>query len=245
VSGPAPVLEAAGLTKRYGTTLALDGVSFAVAPGEVFCLLGANGAGKTTVIHLFLGFTRPDAGTARVQGIDVAADALTARRRVAFVPEQVALYPTLSGLENLDYFAGLSVDSGAGARDLLRLLEDFGLPEPIARSPAATYSRGMRQRVGLAIAAARRAQALLLDEPTSGLDPRGAREFMALVRRRADAGAAVLMTTHDLFGARALGTRVGILTRGRLVAALRADELSHADLEAVYFQLTADPPSVR
>ena len=239
------VLEALGLTKRYGTVVALDGVDFTVAAGDVFCLLGANGAGKTTAIHTFLGFTRPDAGTARVEEIDVAADPVAARARVAFVPEQVALYPTLSGLENLAYFSGLAANARAPARDLQRVLDDFGLPEIVARAPAETYSRGTRQRVGLAIAAARRAQALLLDEPASGLDPRAASDFTARVRRLAGEGAAVLMTTHDLFGAKALGTRVGILARGRLVATLRADELSHADLEDVYFKLTAEPPSSR
>jgi ABC-2 type transport system ATP-binding protein len=223
----------------------VDGVTFSIAAGEVLCLLGANGAGKTTVIHLFLGFTRPDAGRARVHGIDVAADPVAARRGVAFVPERVALYPTLSGLENLAYFAGLAANARRDARDLLRLLEDVGLPETVARARAGTYSRGMQQRVGLAIAAARDAHALLLDEPASGLDPRGAGEVAAQVRRLAHGGAAVLMTTHDLFDAKALSTRIGILACGRLVATFRADELSHAELEDAYFQLSADPRSPR
>lgn len=214
----APVLEAAGLTKRYGTTVALDRVDFAVAAGEVFCLLGANGAGKTTAIHLFLGFTRPDAGTARVQGIDVAVDPLTARRRVAFVPEQVALYPTLSGLENLAYFAGLAAPARAGARDFLRVLDDFGLPETVARAPAATYSRGVRQRVGLAIAVARDARALLLDEPASGLDDRETGDLGVLLGELAAAGLGVLLVEHDVALVMQVCADLSVLNFGQVIA---------------------------
>lgn len=234
-------LEMVHLSKRYGVTVALDRVSFRVAPGELFCLLGPNGAGKTTAIGALLGFVRPDSGVARVDGIDVAAAPREARRRAGFVPEDVALYPTLSGFENLAYFVGL-VPRASGVPDLPGVLETCGLSTAVARAPASTYSRGMRQRVGLAIAVARGTRTLLLDEPMSGLDPRGAGEFGTLVRRLVDQGAAVLMTTHDLSTAARLATHIGILAQGCLVTTLHAHGISRVELEALYFRATADSP---
>lgn len=227
------MLDALDLTKSYNGHLALDRLTLGVQPGEVFCLLGANGAGKTTTIHLFLGFLRPSAGEARVAGRPVAEQPLAARRLLAYIPEQVMLYGNFTGLENLAYFSELA-GHRYGKADLRAFLLEAGLADEAVDRRVSTYSKGMRQKVGIAIALAKRARALLLDEPTSGLDPKASNEFSSLIRRLAGEGVAVLMATHDLFRAKELGTRVGIMKHGRLVATLDTDEVGHADLERIY-----------
>ncbi len=229
------MLEAIELSKSYDGHLALDRLSLKVEAGEVFCLLGANGAGKTTTLNLFLDFIPRSAGVARVDGLDVAKQPLEAKRRLAYLPEQVMLYRNLTGVENLDYFAGLSGHELSRA-ELLATLERVGLPRDAADRRVGTYSKGMRQKVGLAIALAKRARALLLDEPTSGLDPKASNEFSRLVQELSRAGVAVLMATHDLFRAKEMGTRVGIMKHGRLVRSLDTADVGHADLEALYLE---------
>ncbi len=230
------VLEAQALSKRYGDVEAVVDLDLRVGPSEIYCLLGPNGAGKTTTIHLFLGFLEPTAGSVRVMGLDVAAAPLASKRHLAYVPEQVMLYRNLSGLENLEYFAALG---GGGALDAARLtdiLVGAGLPRDAVGQRVSEYSKGMRQKVGIAIAIAKNADALLLDEPTSGLDPQASNEFSALLERLRDRGVAVLMATHDLFRAKETGTRVGIMRHGRLVNEMSTDEIGHADLERIYLE---------
>jgi ABC-2 type transport system ATP-binding protein len=227
------MLKAQNLGRRYGDTWALQSLDLEVAPGEIQCLLGANGAGKTTTINLFLGFLEPTRGAAFVNGSEVARDARAARAQLGYVPEQVSLYPTLTGLENLLYFTRLARKDSDAAR-MKELLERVDLASGAADMPVERYSKGMRQKVGLAIALAKNARALLLDEPLSGLDPKAANEFCALLRRLATGGAAVLMATHDLFRARELATRIGIMKRGRLLQNLAAAEVSHPQLERLY-----------
>lgn len=230
------MLQADNLTKRYGETLALDGVTLTVEPGEVLCLLGANGAGKTTTINLFLNFIAPSAGTARVAGLDVTRHPLESKRHLAYIPEQVTLYRNLTGLENLAYFAALAGRDSLKEAQLRSYLADAGLPEGAASRRVATYSKGMRQKIGIAIALAKRASALLLDEPTSGLDPKASNEFSQLLLDLSRRGVAVLMATHDLFRAKEVGTRVGIMRHGRLAATHHTSELGHADLERLYLE---------
>lgn len=220
---------------RFGEASALDGLDLQVGPGEVYALLGANGAGKSTTLNLLLGFLRPDSGTVRVDGVDPAANPARARARIAYLPEQVALYPSLSGAENLAYFAGLSGDRISPAQ-ISELLTRAGLPEEAHRRRLSGYSKGMRQKVGIAIALAKRARVLLLDEPLSGLDPAAANEVTRLLRQVADEGVAVLLATHDLFRARQVADRIGILRRGEKRAELQADSLDGAQLEALYLQ---------
>jgi ABC-2 type transport system ATP-binding protein len=227
------MLKAQNLGRRYGDTWALQSLDLEVAPGEIQCLLGANGAGKTTTINLFLGFLEPTRGAAFVNGGEVARDARAARAQLGYVPEQVSLYPTLTGFENLVYFTRLAGKDSDAAR-MKELLERVDLASGAADMPVERYSKGMRQKVGLAIALAKNARALLLDEPLSGLDPKAANEFCALLRRLATGGAAVLMATHDLFRARELATRIGIMKRGRLLQNLAAADVSHTQLERLY-----------
>jgi ABC-2 type transport system ATP-binding protein len=233
----AEMLEARNLTKRYegAAAPALDRLNLAVGPGEVFCLLGPNGAGKTTTVNLFLNFIEPTEGAALVCGIDASKDPLGARARLAFIPETVMLYGALSGLENLRYFTEISGGSGSHA-ELLSLLSLAGLPADAATRPVRGYSKGMRQKVGVAIALARHAQALVLDEPTSGLDPLAANEFAVLIDRLRRDGMAVLMVTHDLFLAKQCGVRIGIMAQGRLARLFDASDVDHLGLERAYLE---------
>jgi ABC-2 type transport system ATP-binding protein len=229
------MLSAERLTKRFNGTIAVDGLSLAVAPGEIFALLGPNGAGKTTTINCFLGFLAPDDGRVTVDGLDVATHTLETKRRLAYIPEQVNLYGHFSGLENLAYFSELSGKRHDDAA-LRRFLTEAGLEAEAHERRVSGYSKGMRQKVGIAIALAKDATALLLDEPTSGLDPSASHEFSRLLQRFADRGAAVFMATHDLFRAKEVAARVGIMRHGRLAHTLTAAELSHTDLEKLYLE---------
>jgi ABC-2 type transport system ATP-binding protein len=231
------VLEAKALTKVYqGKTPALDRLDLTIPAGEVFCMLGPNGAGKTTTVRLFLNFVAPTSGQALVGGVDAAADPLAARRKLAYVPENVMLYGRLTGLENLAYFTALATGARLSDAEGLALLADAGLAAEAARRPVAGYSKGMRQKVGIAVATAKQAEALLLDEPTSGLDPLAANEFAHRIEALAARGMAVLMVTHDLFLAGRCGTRVGIMQKGRLATTLNGADTDHTGLEQAYLE---------
>jgi len=234
--GVAPMLEALSVRKEFGAKRALDDVSLRVNPGDIYCLLGANGAGKTTLINLFLNFIQPNAGHLRIDGHDVTAQPLETKRLLAYIPEQVNLYPQLTGLENLAFFATLALGDELPRDRLITLLQSAGLPLQAADDRVGTYSKGMRQKVGIAIALAKNAKALLLDEPTSGLDPSAANEFSELLVNSSRSGVAILTTTHDLFHAKQTGTRIGIMRRGQLVQELNSADVSHADLQALYLE---------
>jgi ABC-2 type transport system ATP-binding protein len=162
------MLEAINLSKHYNGAVALDSLDLEIEPGEVFCLLGANGAGKTTTINLFLNFIEPTSGTAMIKGLDVKKEPLETKRYIAYIPEQTPLYKNLSGLENLEYFSALAGHEEYSREQLLKFFEEVGLQREVADKRVST----MRQKVGIAIALAKKAESLLLDEPTSGLDPK-------------------------------------------------------------------------
>ena len=227
------MLEARQLSKKFGAVTALDGLDLNVEAGEVLCLLGANGAGKTTTINLFLGFLEPSSGDAFVDGLNVKAAPLETKKRLAYIPEQVALYPQLSGIENLDYFLRLSGVRRSRAQ-LVSILKEAGLDEASARRRASSYSKGMRQKVGVAVALAKEAKALLLDEPLSGLDPSAANALCVSLRALRDQGRAVLMATHDVFRAKDIGTRIGIMKAGKLVDSFDAAALDAGEIERIY-----------
>lgn len=228
------VLHAEGLRKQYGDVVALQGLDLLVEAGEVFCLLGANGAGKTTTIQLFLGFITPTSGAARIDGLNVAEHPLRTKTLIAYIPENVMLYPNLTGMENLRFFTTLAGKGDMPESELLEMLKRAGLAREAVDRRVGTYSKGMRQKVGIAMAMAKNAKALLLDEPTSGLDPKASNEFSALLRKLRDDSVAILMATHDIFRSKEDGDRVGIMKNGQLVATHATSELSHADLEQVY-----------
>ena len=228
------MIEAIDLTKSFGATLAVDHVNLTIKPGEVFCLLGANGAGKTTTINLFLNFVAPTSGVARIAGLNVAEHPVETKQHLAYIPEQVTLYRSLTGLENLRFFSRLA---GAGAdsdEELLAILAEAGLSADQARGRVSAYSKGMRQKVGIAMTIAKGAEALLLDEPTSGLDPKASNDFSTLLADLGTRGVAIMMATHDLFRAKESGTSVGIMKHGRLVETFGTAELGHRDLEQIY-----------
>jgi ABC-2 type transport system ATP-binding protein len=230
------VIEAVRLSKTFGGTHAVDALDLAIRPGEVFCLLGANGAGKTTTINLFLNFVAPTSGEARVCGLSVVEHPVETKKRLAYIPEQVTLYRNLTGLENLRFFSRLAGAAADADHELLAILAQAGLTEEQARRRVATYSKGMRQKIGIAITIAKRAEALLLDEPTSGLDPKAANDFSLLLTELSSRGVAILMATHDLFRAKESGTRVGIMKHGKLLEVLDTAQLGHRDLEQIYLQ---------
>jgi ABC-2 type transport system ATP-binding protein len=230
------MLEAINLSKEYNGQIALQSLNLSVAAGEIYCLLGANGAGKTTTINLFLNFIQPTSGSARIDGMDVTQKPLETKRVLAYIPEQVMLYPNLTGIENLEYFTTLGGHRYAKP-ELTRFLEEAGLQTEAVGKRVAGYSKGMRQKVGIAIATAKQAKVLLLDEPTSGLDPAASNEFSGLLTSLSMQGVAVLMATHDLFRAKEVGTRIGIMSAGVLLAELDADEVTHNDLERTYLDV--------
>jgi len=237
------MIELEAVVKDYGSHRALNRLSLGVPEGSVYGLLGPNGAGKSTTIHLITGMIQPTSGRILVGGIDAVADPVAARSAIAYVPESVALYPHLSGVENLQLFSRLA-GQRLGVAESEACLEQAGLQPDAHRRRIGTYSKGMRQKVGLAIALAKKARVLLLDEPSSGLDPSASHDLAQRVRELAEGGLAVLMATHDLFRARETCDRVGLLVQGSLRAEWQADEVKDRDLEAAYLDLVADRPPV-
>ena len=215
----APVIEARNLTKRYGVHVAVDDLSFEVRPGEVFGLLGPNGAGKTTTVLMLLGLTEPTSGEARVVGVDPMRDPLEVKRHVGYMPDTVGFYDGLSARENLAYTARLNrVPNAVAATRITDLLAQVGLAE-VAGEKVDTFSRGMRQRLGVADALLKDPSVLILDEPTASLDPEGVVELLALIERIAqERRIAVLLSSHLLDQVQAICQRVGIFYRGRLIA---------------------------
>lgn len=229
------MIEAIQLTKVYNNTTALHSLTLNVKAGEIFCLLGANGAGKTTTINLFLNFISPSGGQALIGGKDVVKESLETKKLLTYIPENLTLYPNLTGIENLDYFAGLS-GKKYSTENLQVFLTDAGLQTDAQSKRVSTYSKGMRQKVGVALALAKDAKVLLLDEPTSGLDPKASNEFSELLTRLSKKGVATLMATHDLFRAKETGTHIGIMREGKLVEQLTTDQINHTDLEKLYLK---------
>ncbi len=229
------MLAAQHLTKRYGPVTALKALNLRVQPGEVFCLLGANGAGKTTTINLFMGFLQPTSGTVTINGIDVSERPAETKQHLAYIPENLNLYTNLTGLENLRFFSGLA-NVWLNDETATVLLHSVGLQPEAIRRRVGTYSKGMRQKVGIAIAKAKGVDNLLLDEPTSGLDPQASNDFARLIQDMRASKVAVLMATHDLFRARETGTHIGIMRAGELVHTVAADRISLHELEQLYLE---------
>lgn len=229
------MLQAKNLTKTYGEQTALNSLNLTINEGEIFALLGQNGAGKTTTINCFLGFIQPSGGSASINGVSVAENALETKKYLAYIPETVMLYPNLTGIENLEFFSSLAGFS-YGKDELSSFLSKAGLQNIAHNQRVGGYSKGMRQKVGIAIAIAKKAKALLLDEPTSGLDPKASNEFSEILRELAQNGTAVLMATHDIFRAKEVANRIGIMKEGNLVSVIDAKEISANELEKLYLQ---------
>lgn len=235
-----PALEMCDVTVAYGAHRVLDGLSLGVAAGEIYALLGGNGAGKSTTLATLLGFNRPSAGQVRIGGIDPAVDPDTARRLIAYLPENVALYEHLSARENVAYLLALS-DQQQDDAAIDDAFAATGLQTEAWDKRLAGFSKGMRQKVAIAVALLRHVPVLLLDEPTSGLDPRATADFGRLVANIRDRGAAVLMVTHDLLSAAEIADRIGFLDAGRIVDEVTASGPDRFDVRALHQKFGGAP----
>ncbi|MEO8556524.1 MAG: ABC transporter ATP-binding protein [Actinomycetota bacterium] len=233
---PSAVIDVVGLVKTFGRTKALNGLNLSVSQGEVHGFLGPNGAGKTTTLRLLLGLLRADAGSMRMLGGDPWADAVDLHRRLAYVPGDVALWPTLSGGEVIDLLGRLRGGLDPKRRD--SLLERFEL-DPTKKGR--TYSKGNRQKVALVAALASDVELLLLDEPTLGLDPLMEAQFREYINEVRGDGRTVLLSSHTLSEVEALCDRVTIIREGVVVESGSMAQLRHLALTAVSADLTTVP----
>ena len=234
------MLEIINLSKRYDNgVLAVDRLTLTVQPGEVFVMLGANGAGKTTTMMCVLGFTEPTEGTAKIMGIDVTKDPLEAKKHVAYVSENVRLYGNFTAKQNLEFFTRLAGRSRVSKEEYEQVLERVGLARDAFARRLKGFSKGMRQRLGIAIAIMKQAEVILLDEPTSGLDPKGGVEFLQLLAELRQEGKAIFMTSHDIFRAREIADRVGIMSNGQMLHVIARKEIDErqVDLSELYIRV--------
>ncbi|MBC7317846.1 ABC transporter ATP-binding protein [Candidatus Bipolaricaulota bacterium] len=221
------IVEAKSLRKRYKDVWALDGLDLSVQEGEIYGLLGPNGSGKTTTILILLGLTEPTEGTVRVCGYDPVREPLAVKRVVGYLSEKVGFYEELSARENLRLITRLNgIPEREAKRRIEEALEQVGLKE-VAGRPVATFSHGMRQRLGIADVLVKNPKLAILDEPTSGIDPEGAVQILDLIKRlRDEAGMTVIISSHLLYQVQRICDRVGILHRGRMVLEGTVSELT-------------------
>ena len=220
------VIQAEGLTKRYGDNLAVDNVDFEVAAGEIVGILGPNGSGKTTTILMLLGLTEPTSGRAMVAGFDPLRDPLEVKRRVGYLPDQIGFYENMSARDNLAYTARLA---GLSRREIderfTAALDRVGLGH-VGHQRVTTYSQGMRQRLGLAEILMKRPSVAVLDEPTTALDPHSTQEFLDMIRGLKADGTAVLLSSHHLDQVQSVCDRVALFNRGKLALTGTVTELA-------------------
>jgi ABC-2 type transport system ATP-binding protein len=222
-----PLIELTNLTKKYGDFTAVNGLTLRIHPGEIFGLLGPNGAGKSTTILMMLGLTEPTSGKVKVCGVDSTRQPMLVKRRVGYLPDDVGFYEDRTGLENLLYTAELNrIPPAEAHKRAQELLERIGLKDAAGKR-AGTYSRGMRQRLGLADVLMKKPEVIILDEPTLGIDPEGVRELLELIRSLSrDEGLTVLLSSHQLHQVQQICDRVGLFVRGSLIALGTVEELS-------------------
>lgn len=221
------IIETNGLTKRYGSFTAVDSLTLNVEKGEVFGLLGPNGAGKTTTTLMLLGLTEPSAGSASIKGVDCTRNPLEVKRFVGYLPDNMGFYPDMTGRENLRMTGRMN---GLNAERLEKrideLLERVGMSYAADKKTGA-YSKGMKQRLGIADILMKDPDVLIMDEPTNGIDPEGMRELMRLIRELSEKdGKTVLISSHQLHQIQQICDRVGIFVHGKLVACGKIEELA-------------------
>jgi ABC-2 type transport system ATP-binding protein len=229
------MIQAINLSKTYNETSALKNVNFEVQQGEVFCLLGQNGAGKTTTINLFLGFIEASGGKALINQVEVRPNHSETNKMIAYIPEVVQLYGNLTGIENLDFFSRLAGFKYNNAQ-LIQFLVRAGLQQEAHHKKLQTFSKGMRQKVGIAIALSKNANAIFMDEPTSGLDPKATDEFTTICKALAADGKSIFMATHDIFNAVNVGSRIGIMKAGSLVHEVSTASITANQLQQLYLE---------
>lgn len=225
------VVEIENLSVERGSKTVLDKLSLSVDAGEIYALLGGNGAGKSTTLATLLGFLKPSSGSTLVAGVSPSTDPEAARHKIAYLPENVALYEHLTARENVDYFLALAGEAHS-ADEIEAAFDAAGLQSEARSRNLSGFSKGMRQKVAIALAVVRQVPVLLLDEPTSGLDPRATADFNALLATLKARGTAILMVTHDLLGAADCADRIGFLDSGRIVE--EVDRASGYDVMALH-----------
>ena len=228
------MLKAVNLSKKYGDYQALNNLNLTVAPGEIYCLLGQNGAGKTTTINIFLGLIAPSHGGAFINDVEVKPNADT-HKMIAYIPEVVQFYGNMNGLENIQFFSRLS-GYKYSKEQLKDLLTKAGLSEEDHTKNLSSYSKGMRQKVGIAIALSKNADYIFMDEPISGLDPKATMEFTKICKQLSQEGKGILMATHDIFNAVNVGTTIGIMKEGKLVHTSDTSALNASVLQDLYLK---------
>jgi len=236
-------IKVKGLTKKYGDFTAVDKLDLQVDHGEIYGLLGPNGAGKTTTILMLLGLSEPSGGTARVLDYDPALNPTSVKREVGYLPDNVGFYSGMTGRENLRYTARLNRIPNKVSEDrITALLNRVGLTAA-GDNKVETYSRGMRQRLGLADVLVKEPSIIILDEPTTAIDPAGVEEVLTLVRTLADEGAAILLASHLLHQVQQVCDRVGIFVSGKLVASGTTQKLAaQAATGTIEIEVIAAPP---
>jgi ABC-2 type transport system ATP-binding protein len=228
------ILEARNLTKRYGNTAAVNGINLSVRKGETFGLLGPNGAGKTTTILMLLGLSEVTEGTARVVGLDPVRAPLAVKRRVGYLPDSVGFYDNLTADENLRYTARLmQIPAAERGRRIGTALERVGLAD-VTHKRVGAFSRGMRQRLGIAELLMKRAEIAILDEPTSGLDPQATTELLAIIRGLKSDGVTVMLSSHLLDQVQSICDRVALFNAGQIALAGTVPELARQVLGGGY-----------
>lgn len=228
------VIETKDLTKRYGSFTAVDRLSLTVERGEIFGLLGPNGAGKTTTILMLLGLTEPTSGQVRVLGLDPARQPLSVKSRVGYLPDLIGFYDELTARENLIYTAKLNgIPRREIDRRIAESLERVGLTQ-VADHRVGTFSRGMRQRLGVADMLIKQPELIIMDEPTQGLDPEGARDFLKMILSLKQEGITVLVSSHLLHQVQATCDRVGLFHQGRMVMEGSVPDLARQVLGGAY-----------
>jgi ABC-2 type transport system ATP-binding protein len=231
------MLETKDLTKKYEDgLLALDHLNLKVEPGEIFCMFGANGAGKTTAINLILGFIPPTEGTAFVEGVDVVKEPLKSKDHISYVSENVMLYGNFTAYQNLDYFSRLAGKRNLKKTDYADVMNRVGLQEKAFDMRVKNFSKGMRQKLGIAFAILKDAPNLILDEPTSGLDPKSGQEFLDLLLELKAREKSIFISSHDIFRAKFIADRVGFMLQGKLVMMKTSEDLQGEDLNKLYLE---------
>ena len=226
-------LSIQNITKSFNDDKVIDHLSLDIKSGEVYGLLGSNGAGKSTTINILLGFIKPDSVEAYINEINTSLNYTEARKYIGYIPENVNLYPYLSAIENLDYFCKLAGKSYSYSK-LEGFLQECGLDSSAHYKRIEAFSKGMRQKVGISIAFAKQAQVYLLDEPASGLDPVASNELSILLKKLSSDGAAILMASHDIFRVRETCNRIGIIKKGKLLKEMDTSDVSTNELENIY-----------
>ena len=233
------IITLENIVKYFKKQIVIDNLSLSIKKGEIYGLLGANGAGKSTTINILLGFIKPNSGKSVINGIDVLKSSKETQKLIGYIPENVNLYPYLSGIENLNYFCKLN-GKNYDQKKLEHILVKCGLDLHEHKVKTKNYSKGMKQKVGIAIAYAKQAIVYLLDEPASGLDPLASNDLSKLLKNLSSNGATIFMASHDIFRVRETCDRIGILKNGLLLKEMYSNDVTTKELEQIYIKYMKD-----